>query len=212
MTACYADHAGRRLLTRFSGPRLVLFGIFLLTIGASDSRPGSRRAPPAAPVESAAAKPADGNQGQADLDEAVIQRIDANTSAAGGRQCPAESALPGTTKKTNRSPKKCLGVCSCNAARAWPPRWSKHAAEATVAIERRNAAQSRRAVSNDPTLVEAHLLIARLNLLPGGDREAVKQATTQAIELLADDPAEQSSALVLRALTQEDDLAESSPI
>jgi len=40
--------------------------------------------------------------------------------------------------------------------------------------------------------------------LPGGDREAATKASTQAIELLEDNPAEQSNAYVLRAVVRED--------
>jgi tetratricopeptide (TPR) repeat protein len=61
------------------------------------------------------------------------------------------------------------------------------------------------AVQNDPTLVEAWFMIARLNLLPGGDVDAIAEATTQAIKLLEDDPVEQSAAYVLRALTHDND-------
>jgi len=63
------------------------------------------------------------------------------------------------------------------------------------------------AIKSDPELVEAYLLIARLNLLPEGDAQAVIDATTKAIELLADDPQEQSGAYLLRALRQTDDEA-----
>ncbi|MEO1530233.1 MAG: tetratricopeptide repeat protein, partial [Planctomycetota bacterium] len=57
------------------------------------------------------------------------------------------------------------------------------------------------AVANDPELVEGYLLIARLNMLPGGDKQAITNATSKAIEILGDDPVERSAALVLRALT-----------
>lgn len=57
------------------------------------------------------------------------------------------------------------------------------------------------ALANDPELVEAYLLVARLNLLRGGDKDAITEATTKAIELLGDNPVERSAALLLRALT-----------
>jgi len=61
------------------------------------------------------------------------------------------------------------------------------------------------AIKSDPELVDAYLLIARLNLLPEGDSQAVLDATTRAIELLAGDPQEQSNAYLLRAVRQPDD-------
>ncbi|MEP4684946.1 MAG: tetratricopeptide repeat protein, partial [Rhodopirellula bahusiensis] len=67
------------------------------------------------------------------------------------------------------------------------------------------------AIENDPKLAEAHMLIARLNLLPDGDEERIAKATSAAIELLQDDPKELSTAYLLRAMTQdesEDQLAD----
>jgi tetratricopeptide (TPR) repeat protein len=61
------------------------------------------------------------------------------------------------------------------------------------------------ALESDPELVEAYLLIARLNLLPEGDAEEVLKSTTKAIELLADNPQAQSGAYLLRALRQTDE-------
>ncbi len=63
------------------------------------------------------------------------------------------------------------------------------------------------AIKYDPELVEAYMLIARLNLLPEGSAEEVRKAASKAIELLANDPTEQSDAYVLRAMRQEDDKA-----
>ncbi len=62
----------------------------------------------------------------------------------------------------------------------------------------------KKAVENDDTLIEAYMLIARLNLLTGGDRDAITQATTKAIELLEDDPVQQSAAYILRAFSYEE--------
>jgi len=63
------------------------------------------------------------------------------------------------------------------------------------------------ATKRDPELVDAYLLIARLHLLPEGDAEEVRIATTKAIELLKDNPQAQSNAYLLRALRQVDDEA-----
>ena len=62
-----------------------------------------------------------------------------------------------------------------------------------------------KAVKNDPTIAEAHMLIARLSLIPGGDRKRAMEAATAAVEQLNDKPKELSDALLLRSLLQEAD-------
>ena len=56
-----------------------------------------------------------------------------------------------------------------------------------------------RALKIHPDLPAAQLLIARLQMLPGGDRHAAVKAAEQAAELAKDDPAVQVEALVLQA-------------
>lgn len=65
----------------------------------------------------------------------------------------------------------------------------------------------RRAVEQDPSLADAHLLLARLEAQPGGDRVRAREAAGQALELLADDPLQEAQALVLRADLQDDPAA-----
>lgn len=59
------------------------------------------------------------------------------------------------------------------------------------------------AVEFDPSHGESHLLLARLEALPGGDTEAGRTAVDRAIELLASNPARQSAAYLARADYQE---------
>ncbi len=152
---------------------------------------------------------ADGNAGQADLDEAVIQRIDANTA----QQLESVSVLlqsaitKGLDEENESFARKMLGSVQLQRSQGLAAAMMRARGRRQIELKDETLESLQEAVSNDPTLVEAHLLIARLNLLPGGDREAVKEATSQAIELLDENPVEQSSALVLRALTQEDDEA-----
>lgn len=61
-----------------------------------------------------------------------------------------------------------------------------------------------RAVEVAPQLGDAHLLICRLELLPGGNRERAKEAIDRAIEVFADDEAKQSAAFVIRAQLRDD--------
>ncbi len=147
------------------------------------------------------------NQGQADLDEAVIKRIDAE-SAEQLESVAAllESALQKGLDDENQSfAKKMLGSVLLQRSQGLAAAMVQARGRRQVELRDEVLQSLDEAVMNDPTLVEAYLLIARLNLLPGGDKSAITHATTKAIELLKDDPAEQSAAYVLRALTQDDD-------
>ena len=61
------------------------------------------------------------------------------------------------------------------------------------------------AVKNDPAQSEAHILIARLQALPGGDQSRALEAATAAIDSLSDDAFAQSEAFMLRAIMQTED-------
>jgi len=61
-----------------------------------------------------------------------------------------------------------------------------------------------KSIKLDPKQPQAFMLIAQLNLLPGGSGvKGVREAVDKAIELGIEDPAEKSKALVLRASLQE---------
>lgn len=61
-----------------------------------------------------------------------------------------------------------------------------------------------RAIELDPTMGEAHMLIAKLQTLPGGDRGQAEKAASTAAKLFEDDPKQHAAALVLRAQVRED--------
>lgn len=183
-----------------SGRRFVAIMVATLCISPLVAQDAATEQPP----QTAAAE---SNQGQADLDEAIIKRIDAESAdQLESVAALLESALQKGLDEENQSfAKKMLGSVLLQR--------SQGLANAMVQARGRRQLELRdevleglqEAVKNDPTLVEAFLLIARMNLLPGGDKDAITEATSKAIELLKDDPAEQSAALVLRALTQDDD-------
>ena len=167
---------------------------------------------PAATDETAQAdaqKPAtdDSNAGQSDLDEAIIKRIDAESE----EQLEAvaallESALQKGLDDENESfAKKMLGSVLLQRSQGLAASMMRTRGRRQMELRDEALDGLNEAVKNDPTLVEAFLLIARLNLLSGGDKDAITEATSRAIELLEDDPVEQSAALVLRALTHDDD-------
>jgi len=63
------------------------------------------------------------------------------------------------------------------------------------------------AVNRDPKLGEAQLMIARLQALPGGNRERARKAAEQAIDLIADDKLAQAQAHVVIGNLEDDDEA-----
>ncbi|MDA8744134.1 tetratricopeptide repeat protein [Rubripirellula amarantea] len=158
-----------------------------------------------------AVKPA--AEGQADLDEAIVKRIGADTpQALEAVSALLESAIKkGLDEENQAFAKKMLGSVLLQRAESLIATFPQAADQRGGLSSRQIAIRSEtleilaRAVENDPELVEGFLLIARLHLMPGGEREEIKKATTSAIGLLDDEPKEQSSAYVLRALTNETD-------
>ena len=146
------------------------------------------------------------NAGQTDLDEATVARIDAQSEKEMETVAALlESALKKGLDDENASfAKKMLGSVLLQQSQRYAAGMMQARGRQQLELRDKALAALEEAVENDPTLVEAFLMMARLNLLPGGSKEAVATATTKAIDLLKDDPVEQSAALVLRALTQED--------
>ncbi|TWU35687.1 tetratricopeptide repeat protein [Novipirellula aureliae] len=145
--------------------------------------------------------------GQADFDEAVLARIDAETP----QQLEAvsmllESALAkGLNQENTAFAKKILGSVLLQRSQQLAAVMTRVRGRRQLELRDEALKVLEKAVENDPTLVEGHLLIARLNLVLDGDRGRVTEATTKAIELLGDEPEQQSGAYLLRALTQESD-------
>jgi tetratricopeptide (TPR) repeat protein len=157
---------------------------------------------PAEPAEDA-----DADAGQADLDEAMVRRIEADTP----KQLEAvvallESALAKGLGEESRSfANKMIGSIQLERAQALAAQLIQGGGLRARTLRAEALEMLNSALKSDPELVEAHLLIARLHLLPEGDAEEVRKATTKAIELLADNPKAQSNAYLLRALRQVDD-------
>ncbi|MCA9138093.1 MAG: hypothetical protein KDB00_15075, partial [Planctomycetales bacterium] len=120
--------------------------------------------------------------GQDDLDEAAILRFDAKSA----RELQAvERLLQSAIKKglsgENASfGKKMLGSVLLQKSQQLIAAMGQPGLTPNRAIGLRDEALKTldEAVVNDPGLVEAYLLVARLNLLPGGDKDAITEATT----------------------------------
>lgn len=146
--------------------------------------------------------------GQTDLDEAAVLRFDAKTprELQAVERLLQSSIKKGLTGENEEFAKKMLGSVllqkSQQIAGAMTPVQGRQPLSPRDEALRGEALRTlEQAVTNDPELVEGYLLIARLNMLRGGDKQAIIEATSNAIEILDDDPVERSAALVLRALT-----------
>ena len=145
------------------------------------------------------------NAGQADLDEAMLKRIDAESN----KELEAVAALlesalaKGLDEGNEAFARKMLGSVQFQRGQGLAAAMMRARGRSQIQLRNEALRTLENAVENDPTLVEAYLLIARLNLLPEGDQDAIAEATSKAIELLGDDPQQQSAAYVLRALVQE---------
>lgn len=145
--------------------------------------------------------------GQVDLDEAMVQRIDAETP----KQLDAviallESALAkGLSDESKSFANKMIASIYFERAQGIAAQLMRGGGLRARQLRSEALQTLKTAIKNDPDLVEAYMLIARLNLLPEGDNQEVIKATTKAIELLAGDPQEQSNAYLMRAIAQSDD-------
>jgi tetratricopeptide (TPR) repeat protein len=70
----------------------------------------------------------------------------------------------------------------------------------------------KKAIEYQPSMVEAYLLTARLNTLPGGDQEDAAAAIDKAVELAGEDRKQLSSALFMRATLSDDEEAKISDL
>jgi len=148
-----------------------------------------------------------GEAGQGDLDEAMVMRIDAETP----KQLESvvtllESALAkGLSAESRTFANKMIASIQLERAQAIAAQLMQGGGLRARQLRSEAIDTLKAAIKSDPELVEAYLLIARLNLLPEGDAAEVRQAATKAIELMADNPQGQSGAYLLRALRQVDD-------
>ncbi|QDS96461.1 tetratricopeptide repeat protein [Roseimaritima multifibrata] len=149
------------------------------------------------------------NEGRSDLDEAMVKRIDAQT-AQDLQEVTAllESAIAkGLDEENQAFANKMLGAVSLQKGKAIAEQIQQAGARGFRTLRNEAIDALETAVKHDPTLADAHLLIARLNILPGGNKTRARQAATAAIQQLGDNDRQRAEALVLRALLQDDDAA-----
>jgi tetratricopeptide (TPR) repeat protein len=149
------------------------------------------------------------NEGQAELDKATDARLEAETLSDLEKVAElCEAALEkGLDEENTKFANQLLSTVLL-----------QHAEKASAAIFEQTPPDRRwqfirqvamkdlqRAIKVDPELVDAHLLIVKLQLLPGGDAKVARQSADQAVKLLADDKPQLARALVLRGQLSEDE-------
>jgi tetratricopeptide (TPR) repeat protein len=148
------------------------------------------------------------DEGQDDLDKATRLKITANSLeqlSEVARLCESalEKGLDGENEKYarqlltaalyERASRLCRPVLSGGQP---DPRWRLLRQVALPDLQK--------IVQYDDEYGEAHLLIARLEMLPGGDRQRAQQAVDRTVELFKDDNKKLSQAIMLRGLLSDD--------
>ncbi|MEX0824635.1 MAG: tetratricopeptide repeat protein [Pirellulaceae bacterium] len=148
-------------------------------------------------------------EGQADLDEATVARIDATTASDLEEVATLlESALAKGLDDDNASfARKMLGAVSFQHGQAVAQQIMQNRGRGLAQLRQQAVTLLEKAVKYDPSLGEAHLLMARLSALPGGDQDRAKEAATSAIEHLSGEKKLLGEAYVLRALLHEENEA-----
>jgi len=157
-----------------------------------------------APVQAWADEP---DAGQAELDMAVEAKLaaraprDLNT-VIGHCESAIEKGLGDKNQAFARQlmasalVERGMMMCEAIFGRTPPPQqWPQ--------LRQMAVADFERALQYDPKVVEAHALVAKLQMLPGGDRKRATAAIEELVKLTADDPRKQAEALVQRAALAE---------
>jgi tetratricopeptide (TPR) repeat protein len=151
------------------------------------------------------------NEGQAELDKATDLQLRAQTLADIEQVTKlCEEALRKGLDEGNEAFAKQLLSSSLfqHASRLTQPIFEQSPPDRRWPLLRQLALRDlERAVEVAPTLGEAHLLIAKLHLLPGGDMSRAEQAASAAVNLFEDDAKKQAEVLVLRAQLRDNDEA-----
>ena len=145
--------------------------------------------------------------GQSDLDQAIVLRIDADDTKELQEVVDLlETALKkGLSDENALFAKKMIGSIQLEQAQRIVAELNQGGGLKARSLRTEALKDLRSATTNDPDLVEAFLLIARLNQLPDGNLEEARQSCSKAIELLRGDPKAQSEAYLVRSLSQIDE-------
>ena len=173
---------------------------------AAEPAPGPAEQPAAEPAKEAAA---DGNAGQTDLDEATKMKIAAENfndlsrviefcESALKKGLDEPSALFARELIVSTRLQRANRICREIFDRSPPnPNWAQLARAALVDLEL--------AIKYRDDVAEAHLLIGRIQSLPGANRKRARSSLDKAIKFADDDLATKALALTPRGEITEDD-------
>jgi tetratricopeptide (TPR) repeat protein len=149
------------------------------------------------------------NEGQGELDKATELQIQAQTLADLEQVTKlCEEALKKGLDEGNQAFAKQLlsSTLFQHASRLTEPIFEQSPPDRRWPLLRQFALRDlERAVEVEPGLGDAHLMIAKLHLLPGGESVRAEKAASAAVNVFEGDPKKQAEALVFRAQLREDD-------
>ncbi len=145
--------------------------------------------------------------GQAKLDEATSLKLNAATPADLGKVIElCEQAIEaGLDEGNTRLAKQLIAASAFQRASQMVQSLPAVAnnPNALRQLRRRTMDELKKATENNPNMAEAFVLMAKLEALPGGDRDAAMEHLNKAIDSLQDKPVDQSQAYILRAQLHE---------
>lgn len=148
------------------------------------------------------------NEGLADLDKATDLQLSADSVEdleAVAKLCETALEKGLDEEKTQFAKQLVSSVLYDHANRLAQSLLSERVSPQRFKDVRTKALQDlERAVHHSPNLGDAYVLLARLQALPGGDREAAIKAAGEAVRCYEDDKPKRSKALVFRAALQTD--------
>jgi len=148
------------------------------------------------------------DEGQADLDRAVAAKLNAESLRDFNTVISLcdQAITKGLSKESTTFAKQLLSATLLERGSAVgesifkqsppSPQWPQ--------MRQMSLADLERSITLDAEQADAHLLIARLQLLPGGEHKRAMTAIDEALRLTAMDKAKHSDALILRASAQEE--------
>lgn len=148
------------------------------------------------------------HKGQADLDKAMELQVGAKSLAdleKVTRLC--ESALKKGLDEANKefATKLLIATSYQHAKRLCGPIFDQSPPDRRWPVLRQFAMRDlEKVIKLNPKFGDAHMLISRLSVLPGGDRERAIQAANAAVNAFGEDAIQMAAALVLRAQLQKE--------
>ncbi len=212
----------RRKLFAFIGLLGLVASLPSRSAGAQDPTPQSAKPPKVAQAQEDANKPAEDakqdaekadqesakTNGDEDLEKAIELKAKAKTTRELDEVVDlCESAISKGLDETSKTlAQAMIKTTLFDHAKQLSDRIFEGPRDSRWRFLRREAiSRLEKVLSIDPEMVEAHLMVARLSMLPGGDVNEAQQALDKAIEFAANDKPALSEALLLRAALAEDD-------